>query len=219
MTDSLTTKPALARTDGRSVQPASPTIEIGQHQVRRLGTVLTAGTLAWAVSIFTVGTVADTGAGVRFGDLTGFLFQLGLFALLTVQLRTFATGLSRKARGMIQVEYVLLGLASLWSLIHGLAPESVQTATAVVALDVFWPLSMLGMCIIGIKLALAGRWKGVLRFWPLVAESWAVVTVPVMGIFGEEVGRWVGGAHLLIGYATLGLLLALRPALTGATRE
>jgi hypothetical protein len=78
---------------------------------------------------------------------------------------------------------------------------------------------MLGMCIIGIKIAFAGRWKGALRVWPLVAESWAVITVPTIGIFGEQAGRWVGGTHLLIGYATLGLLLALRPGLTGATKE
>lgn len=37
-----------------------------------------------------------------------------------------------------------------------------------------------------------------------------------MGIFGVTVGRFVGATHLLIGYAALGVLLALRPRLTGA---
>jgi hypothetical protein len=76
---------------------------------------------------------------------------------------------------------------------------------------------MLGMFVIGIKVAFAGRWRGVLRAWPLVAETWAVVTVPAFLILGEPVSSWVGGAHLLVGYATLGALLALRPELTGAT--
>ena len=53
------------------------------------------------------------------------------------------------------------------------------------ALDLFWPLSMLGMFLIGIRIAVAGRWTGLTRYWPVVAESWAVVTIPAMGIFGE----------------------------------
>ena len=48
-------------------------------------------------------------------------------------------------------------------------------------LDVFWPLSMLGMFVIGVKIAFAGRWTGAARIWPLVAESWAVVSVPAFG--------------------------------------
>ena len=55
-------------------------------------------------------------------------------------------------------------------------------------LDAFWPLSMLGMFLIGIRIAVAGRWTGVSRYWPMVAESWAVVTVPAMAIFGPTVG-------------------------------
>jgi hypothetical protein len=85
------------------------------------------------------------------------------------------------------------------------------------ALDVFWPLSMLGMFVIGIKVAVAGRWRGTLRAWPLLTETWAVVTVPTFLIVGEPVSSWVGGTHLLVGYAALGLLLARRPELTGAS--
>ena len=76
------------------------------------------------------------------------------------------------------------------------------------ALDLFWPLSMLGMFLIGIRIAVAGRWTGVTRFWPMVAESWAVVTIPAMGIFGETAGKYVGALHLLVGYAVLGVLVS-----------
>jgi len=216
MSDTMTTKPALARTDtGRLAAQATTTPTTDQRTIRRLGLTLTTGTLLWAASTFVFGPNGE-GIGSRVGDITGFCFQVGVFALLTAMLRTGATGVTRKARAMIRVEYVLLGLASLWSLIHGLAPASIGDSTPVMILDVFWPLPMLGMFVIGIKVAVAGRWQGALRWWPMVAETWAVVTVPTFLVLGDGVARWVGGAHLLIGYAALGLLLARRPELTGA---
>lgn len=217
MNDTVTTKPPLARTDTAAADaPARGPSTTDQRTVRRLGLALTAGTLAWAASMFVFGPNAE-GVAARVGDLTGLLFQLGVFALLTAMLRTSATGLSKKARTMIRAEFVLLGLASLWSLVHGVAPVSVGGSIPVMVLDVFWPLSMLGMFVIGIKVAAAGRWQGALRWYPLVAETWAVVTVPTFAILGDGVARWVGATHLLIGYAALGLLLARRPELTGAT--
>lgn len=217
MSDTLTTQPALARTDTHRPQSsAAPAVD--PRTIRRLGLTLMTGTLLWAASTFVFGPNGE-GIGSRVGDITGFFFQVGVFALLTAMLKTGATGVTRKARAMIRVEYVLLGLASLWSLIHGLMPASIGDSTPVLVLDVFWPLSMLGMFVIGIKVAVAGRWQGALRFWPMVAETWAVVTVPTFLLFGDGVARWVGGAHLVIGYAALGLLLTRRPELTGASEE
>jgi hypothetical protein len=217
MTDSLTTTPALARTDTASSSrtATAPAATTTQRTVRRLGVALTAGAVLWSAATFVYGPNAE-GFGGRVGDVTGFCFQLGVFALLTAQLRTRATGTSRRAVAMLKVEYVLLGLASLWSLLHGLGPDSIRDTAPVMVLDVFWPLSMLGMFVIGIKVAVAKRWQGALRWWPLVAETWAVVTVPCFLVFGDGVARWVGAVHLLVGYAALGLLLARRPELTGA---
>ena len=215
MSDTLTTQPALARTDTQRPASTSTPPAADQGTIRRLGLTLTTGALLWAASTFVFGPNGE-GIGARVGDVTGFFFQVGVFALLTAMLRTGATGVSKKARAMIRVEYVLLGLASLWSLLHGLTPSSIADSVPVMILDIFWPLSMLGMFVIGIKVAVAGRWQGALRVWPVVAETWAVVTVPTFLLFGDGIARWVGGAHLLIGYATLGLLLARRPELTGA---
>ncbi|WP_344172151.1 hypothetical protein [Kribbella lupini] len=187
----------------------------GVRQIRRLGLGLTAGTLTWCASIFAFSTVTE-GTPERIGDLTGLAFQLGLFCLLTVQFRTRATGLTRAAVLMLKVEAVILGIAALWSLLHGVLPTSLQDATWLMVLDICWPLSMIGMMVIGIKLAIAGRWRGLLRWWPLVAESWVFVTIPATVVFGDAAARWVGGGHLLIGYATLGVLLALRPDLVVA---
>ncbi|TDD16025.1 hypothetical protein E1218_30540 [Kribbella turkmenica] len=206
----MTTTPARARTD---VAPTLRTVTgRADDATRRLGLGLTAGTLAWAASIFAFSTVND-GVPERIGDLTGLAFQLGVFCLLAIQFRTRATGLSLGSVVLLKVEAVILGIASVWSLLHGVLPEPHQDAAWLVPLDICWPLSMLGMAVISVKIAFAGRWRGVLRWWPLVAESWAVVTVPSMIVFGDQASRWVGGSHLLIGYTTLGVLLALKPHL------
>jgi hypothetical protein len=42
----------------------------------------------------------------------------------------------------------------------------------------------------------------------MVAESWAVVTIPSMAVLGQDAARVVGSVHLLLGYAVLGLLVA-----------
>jgi hypothetical protein len=76
------------------------------------------------------------------------------------------------------------------------------------ALDAFWPFSMLGMFFIGIRIAVAGRWTGLSRIWPVVAESWAVVTIPTLGIFGYDAATVVSCLHLLAGYTVLGVLVS-----------
>ena len=53
---------------------------------------------------------------------------------------------------MLRVEYGLLFLATLWTVLHGLFPSFRDDAWLAV-LDLFWPLSMLGMFIIGVKIA------------------------------------------------------------------
>ncbi|MEU4390101.1 hypothetical protein [Kribbella sp. NPDC023855] len=207
----MTETPARARTD--VTDPGSGSGATLDHaRIKRLGLGLTAGTLTWAACIFAFESVSE-GAAERINDLTGLAFQLGLFCLLTVQYRTRATGLSRPAVAMLKVEAVILGVASIWSLLHGILPENLQDAGWLLILDICWPLSMIGMMVIGIKLAITARWRGLLRWWPLVAESWVFVTMPAVIIFGDASARWVGGGHLLIGYATLGVLLALRPEL------
>jgi hypothetical protein len=212
----ISSRPAAARTDvaatttGQTLPAAPAAPAISSSTIRRVGAGLATGTVLWASTMVIWGGTAQ-GFGGRMGDLAGLAFQLGLFGLLQVQLRTRATGTSRKAVAMIKVEHVLLALASLWSLLHAITPDTGW----LVALDVFWPLSMLGMGIIGIKIAVAGRWSGALRVWPMVAESWVFVAVPAYAITGGSiVGSCIGAGHLLLGYTMLGVLLARRPELT-----
>ena len=134
-----------------------------------------------------------------------------------MQARALAPGTGRFARRMVPVERVVLALAMVWSAVHGLVPAW-RDAPWLAVLDVCWPLSMLGRFVIGVEVAVAGRWRGVARVWPLVAESWAVVTVPTFVLAGEAFANIVGGMHLLLGYVTLGLILVARPHLVGARR-
>jgi hypothetical protein len=80
---------------------------------------------------------------------------------------------------MLYGEGVLLSLATAWSVLHAVAPVWRNTPWLAI-LDACWPLSMLGMLGIGLKVALTGRWRGPARIWPLIAETWAFVTIPAM---------------------------------------
>jgi hypothetical protein len=202
---SVTVQPGPARTD---VETRTTTAA-----VRRTGWMVAGGALTWAAAMTAYHPQSTDSTAILVNDLGALPFQIALFALVTTQLRTGATGVTRVARGLLRVEYVLLALATLWTVLHAALPSQ-RDAIWLGVLDVFWPLSMLGMFIIGVKIAVAGRWKGIARFWPLVAESWAVVTVPAFGILGATAGQYVGAAHLLAGYLVLGLILARRPHLT-----
>lgn len=206
----VSTTSAPARTDSYVAQ--SRTGHITTATVRRLALMLTAGAVTWSAATYRYGFIPGSETGVKVTDLGGFAFQVGVMALVTLQLRTRATGVSRKAVAMLKVERVLLALAMVWSLGHALVPAA-RGDLWLSVLDVTWPLSMLGMFVIGVKIAFAGRWRGLARFYPLVAESWVVVTLPSLGVFGEGVGQLVGATHLLVGYATLGLVVAARPRL------
>ena len=138
--------------------------------------------------------------------LSSFAFQVGLALLLAIQVRTRATGTGRVARAFLVVEHLLLAGAMVSSLNDAFFPGA-HGSLYWHLFDACWPLSMLGMFGIGIRIAIAGRWKGAARVWPLVAESWAPVVIPVSGLV-PAAAAYVGGAHLLIGYAALGLILA-----------
>ena len=205
------TTPIPARSDvTTSYAPATvPGIRAGL--VRRLGAVLTAGAATWSVSLFIWGPNPGYSRDLV-SNLTALAFQVGVLALLHVQLRTRATGLGKLARRFMYVEHVLLACAMVSSLID--AFHGAGTVPGMI-FDPFWPLSMLGMAAIGVRIAIAGRWTGVARFWPVLAESWAVVTVPAFQA-SATLGQFVGATHMLLGYVVVGLILVLRPQLTGA---
>jgi hypothetical protein len=210
---SVNTSPPPARTDSAAVGALPATDPT--RPVRLGGLAMAVGAAAWAL-----GTVLTYDVDPVDGDYplaykaSSLLFQLGLVALVAVQLRTRATGTGRLARGFLHAEHVMLALAIASSIQWIVAPDVSEDALFL-ALDAFWPLSMLGMAAIGIRIAIAGRWQGAARVWPAVAETWVLVMLPVSALASTEVGSFVGAAHLLLGYTLLGVILAVRPELTG----
>lgn len=196
--------PAPARSD---VAPAAPGRARGHHPYRVHGRMLTLGAVAWSAAILAVGNDPHSTAGLAVFGVGSGLFQVGLLFLLRVLWRTRALGEGRVARGVLRLEAVLVS-AAMASTIADAVQVSDLSRPGWAALDAFWPLSMLGMFLVGIRIAIAGRWRGLSRFWPMVAESWAVVTIPAIVVGGELAGQLVGAGHLLVGYAVLGLLVA-----------
>ncbi|GAA1914649.1 hypothetical protein [Nocardioides marmoribigeumensis] len=193
--------PAPARTASPTPTPPGEVPAFRRH-----GLTLTAGATAWAGAIAVLGfdgpelaqSVEHTGSG---------LFQVGLLALLRVLWRTRALGEGRLARAALRVETALVLLA-MASTVGAATHLDDLDRLGWALLDVCWPLSMAGMFLLGIRTAVAGRWRGVSRWWPMVAESWAFVVIPTLALRGEEAGRAVAAAHLVVGYAVLGLVVA-----------
>jgi hypothetical protein len=213
---SLSTTPAPARTDtaaprstAAAARPPAPT-----RLVRRAGLAVAAGSAAWAGGILAFGFNPEDGWQAVTYEMSSLLFQLGLVALVTAQLRTGAIGTGRLARFSLHLEHVLLGLAIVSTLTYTFFREH-QDEAWFLALDAFWPISMVGMFLIGIRIAIAGRWTGMARYWPLGAESWAPVNIPIAQVL-PALSPYVAAGHLLLGYAALGVVLFLRPELTGA---
>lgn len=200
---SLIHSPAPARSDvvGPAPRPGTARPYVAH------GRMLTVGALAWAGGMVVTGLDPQQSTGVLWYAAASGLFQVGLLFLLRVLWRTRALGEGRLARGVVRFEALLVSLAIGSTVADGLGVSDLdQVGWAL--LDAFWPISMLGMFFIGIRIAVAGRWKGATRFWPMVAESWALVVIPVLNIFGESAAAVVAPLHLVLGYAVLGLLVS-----------
>ena len=206
--------PASARTDVLDT-PQPRAAGMSRDSIRKTGLVLAAGSAVWSAAMYVYGGTPDGDPGIAVGDLTGFAFQVGVLGLLNAQIRTGAIGTGRKIIRALKVERVILGLAMLWSLLHGLVPAWRDDSWLAV-LDIAWPLSMFGMFLISLKVAFTGRWRGPARIWCFIAETWFIITVPSFAIFGQDTADLIGATHLLVGYVTLGLILAARPDLVEA---
>lgn len=201
--------PAFARSD---VRPAAAGSSSPTRRFVWQGHLLTAGAVAWAAATVVCGSTDPEGATEEaiFSSGSG-LFQLGVLGLLFVLFRTQALGTGKLARFVVRLEAVLITLAIGSTFVDGIGVSDLDQ-TGWLILDMFWPLSMLGMTLIGVRIAVAGRWTGVSRFWPLAAESWAVVVIPTFGIAGEGAAAVVSCIHLCLGYGVLGQIVARKQA-------
>jgi hypothetical protein len=133
------------------------------------------------------------------------VFQLGLFALLAVMWCTQGTGTSRLARGLLAAEVVALILAIAWTVPY-LLDANRPTTGVLVVLDAFWPLSMVGLIVIGALVARAATWPSPLRYLPLAASLLIPIDIAVAWA-PDEVRNAVMGTYLATSYGLLGLAL------------
>jgi hypothetical protein len=201
---SFSQTPAAARSDVLRV-PADQPVE--PRPFRRRGMLLSAGAVLWGLDCLVLGADPEGGLEEALSSVTSGTFQLGLLGLLSVLEATRALGEGRLARFFLRLEAVLVVLAIGSTVADGTGASDLDKVGWAL-LDACWPLSMMGMFLIGIRIAVAGRWRGRARFWPLVAESWAPVVIPVFGIFGSTVAGVVAGLHLFVGYGVLGQIVA-----------
>lgn len=171
--------------------------------VQWLGALVALGGTFWGLSWMVSPSEKEVNSQVEIW--ASGVFQLGLLALLAVMWNTQATGTSRFARGSLAAEIVALILAIAWTVPY-LFDANRPTTGVLVVLDLFWPLSMAGLIVIGVLVARAARWPSPLRYLPLAASLLIPVDIAVAWT-PDLVRNAVMGVYLAVSYGLLGLAL------------
>ena len=169
--------------------------------VTSLGALVTLGGLLWGLSW--IASPSEEGGNSQVEIWASGVFQLGLLALLAVMWVSRATGTSRTARGLLAAEVVAVILALAWTVPY-LFDANRPTTGILVVLDAFWPLSMVGLVVIGVLVARTGQWPSPLRHLPLLASLIIPVDIAVSWA-PDEVRNAVMGGYLAVSYGLLGL--------------
>lgn len=169
------------------------------------------GAMAWSWGWLQAGVMPE-GVNDQVEIWMSGLFQLGLVALLAVMRATDATGTSRAARIVLNAEIVALGLAIGWT-VPFLFDANREHTTILVVLDAFWPLSMVGLVVVGVFVARVGKWPVPTRYLPLAASLLIPVDIvlAVAGV-GTEAQTVVRSAYLALAYLALGLAIVRQVA-------
>lgn len=171
--------------------------------IRSLGALVALGGITWGLSWIL--SPSEQGDNSQVEIWASGLFQLGLLALLAALWVTQGTGVTRTARGLLAAEVVAVVLALTWTVPY-LFDANRPTTGVLVVLDAFWPLSMLGLIVIGVLVTRAGRWPRPLRYLPLVASLLIPVDIAVAWA-PDAVRSTVMGGYLAVTYGLLGLAM------------
>ncbi len=192
----------------------APRETVALPTVRAVGIALAVSAPIWAVVIVLYGDVVDFGWRTLLGGVTALAFQSAIVGLLRIEEHARAMTLpgspGRIATIGFRIEYALMAGAMVSTVLDSFA--LIQGSVVWAVFDACWPLSMLGMVIIGARVAIVGRWQGALRWQTLFAQSWFVWGIPAMA-FGT-VGTVVMISQVVLGYGALGGLLAAKPGAT-----
>lgn len=187
--------------------------------VRRSGITLAICGALWVPVLLGYDSGDPAGLQSRAFNLAGLVFQAGVLATLLTMSRTLAAGPRLGGRVLLRVVQTVLVVAMVSTVLTTIFPFD-TAPTWVLLLDLGWPVSMLGLLVVGITVAALGRWHGALRVWPLLCGSWLLVAMATDTLVGEDsiAGMVVVGFWTAASFPVLGVLLAVRPELTGVSR-
>ncbi|MFI6299385.1 hypothetical protein ACIBEJ_47880 [Nonomuraea sp. NPDC050790] len=188
--------------------PIAPPPPTDPARARIAGLLLAIGSTAWAIGTVIVGEKIQEGIQTL-DTITGMLFVVGLFAFVQTVLTTRGAGDGWARIIPVGLLALLAGAFVLNALSFGYATHG-DFPLPLMILDACWPLSQLGMLVLGIVIAARGRYRGALRWLPLLAGMWFPVTMVAQIFGGSTVSVYVSAAWLLGAHAHLGLRLAAR---------
>lgn len=169
------------------------------------------GAIAWSYGWLQAGVMPE-GVNDQVEIWMSGLFQLGLVALLAVMRATDATGTTRLGRFVLNAELVALALAMAWTVPFLFDANRPNTGILVV-LDAFWPLSMVGLIVVGIVVAKVGRWPSPGRYLPVAASLLIPVDIALIAVgLGLEAQNIARSAYLALAYAALGVAIVRQVA-------
>ncbi len=117
-----------------------------------------------------------------FDGLFGLFFMLTWMGSLVGLIRLNAMGHSGFGRLTIRANLVTLALANIWNLYQAFDLNANTFLYRV--LDLFWPISMVIMLVVGIMVVRIGTLRGWRRYVPLVVGLW----LPVTALLGKLMG-------------------------------
>ena len=107
--------------------------------------------------------------------LLGLFFMLTWMGSLIGLIRLNATGQSAFGRFIIRANLATLAVANVWNIYQAIEPNASTLLYRI--LDVFWPISMVMMLLVGVTVARVGVLRGWRRYTPLAVGLWLPLTV------------------------------------------
>lgn len=185
--------------------------------IRLAGALIALGGIIWFITRLVVGPQPDD--SMHATELAGGgIFQLGLIAMFLVIRATGGAGTGRGGRFVVNTGLVFMALATLWTVLAVLAPGLVDNP-AVLVLDVFWPLSMVWLIVVGVAVMRARTWPSPARYLPFVGSFVIPVHLLAELIGLTEWQSWAGPVlYLAIAYLLLGVVVIRRIPLLAEDR-
>jgi hypothetical protein len=176
-----------------------------QSTTRAFGIAVLIGGLTWCATLLIAG-VPEDGLNSAVEIWGSAVFQIGLVALLATMRATDATGSTRFGRGVLNAEIIAVGLAIAWT-IPFLFDANRPDNGILLVLDAFWPISMLGLVVVGVQVVRSGQWPSPARYLPLAASLLIPVDMVAMIVLDESEALVVRALYLGLAYALLGLAI------------